>query len=77
MAIPLALAAAAFAVSTVVSPVAAIGALAVGLFFLLGARPVFWTMPAALLSGTAAAAGSPWSTRSGTSAASWARISSG
>ena len=47
----------AFAVSTVVSPVAAIAALAVGLFFLLGAHPVFWTMPAALLSGTAAAAG--------------------
>ena len=43
--------------STVVSPVAAIAALAVGLFFLLGAHPVFWTMPAALLSGTAAAAG--------------------
>jgi D-galactonate transporter len=57
VAIPLALAAAAFALSTVVSPVAAIGALAVGLFFLLGAHPVFWTMPAALLSGTAAAAG--------------------
>src|SRR3954447_22805388 len=51
------IAAAAFAISTVVSPVAAIGALAVGLFFLLGAHPVFWTMPAALLSGTAAAAG--------------------
>ena len=47
----------AFALSTVVSPVAAIAALAVGLFFLLGAHPVFWTMPAALLSGTAAAAG--------------------
>ncbi len=57
VAIPLALAAVAFALSTVVSPVAAIGALAVGLFFLLGAHPVFWTMPAALLSGTAAAAG--------------------
>ena len=53
----LAVAAVAFIVSTVVSPVAAIGALAVGLFFLLGAHPVFWTMPAALLSGTAAAAG--------------------
>src|SRR4051812_21562882 len=53
----LALAAVAFVVSTVVSPVAAIAALAVGLFFLLGAHPVFWTMPAALLSGTAAAAG--------------------
>jgi MFS family permease len=53
----LAVAAAAFIVSTVVSPVAAIAALAVGLFFLLGAHPVFWTMPAALLSGTAAAAG--------------------
>jgi nitrate/nitrite transporter NarK len=47
----------AFATSTVVSPVAAIAALAVGLFFLLGAHPVFWTMPAALLSGPAAAAG--------------------
>ena len=56
-AIPLALGAGAFAVSTVVSPVAAIAALAVGLFFLLGAHPVFWAMPAALLSGTAAAAG--------------------
>src|SRR4051812_22138353 len=53
----LAIAAVAFVVSTVVSPVAAIAALAVGLFFLLGAHPVFWTMPAALLSGTAAAAG--------------------
>ena len=53
----LAVAAVAFVVSTVVGPVAAIGALAVGLFFLLGAHPVFWTMPAALLSGTAAAAG--------------------
>jgi MFS transporter, ACS family, tartrate transporter len=53
----LAIAAVAFIVSTVVSPVAAIAALAVGLFFLLGAHPVFWTMPAALLSGTAAAAG--------------------
>ena len=31
--------------------------LAVGLFFLLGAHPVFWAMPAALLSGPAAAAG--------------------
>ena len=56
-AIPLALGAVAFALSTVVSPVAAIAALAVGLFFLLGAHPVFWAMPAALLSGTAAAAG--------------------
>jgi MFS transporter, ACS family, tartrate transporter len=53
----LAIAAVAFVVSTVVSPVAAVAALAVGLFFLLGAHPVFWTMPAALLSGTAAAAG--------------------
>jgi sugar phosphate permease len=51
------LAAAAFAISTIVSPVAAIGALAVGLFFLLGAHGVFWTMPAALLSGAAAAGG--------------------
>jgi MFS transporter, ACS family, tartrate transporter len=57
VAIALVIAAVAFALSTVVSPVAAIGALAVGLFFLLGAHPVFWTMPAALLSGTAAAAG--------------------
>jgi ACS family tartrate transporter-like MFS transporter len=56
-AIPLGIAAVAFAVSTFVSPVAAIVALAVGLFFLLGAHPVFWTMPAALLSGPAAAAG--------------------
>jgi ACS family tartrate transporter-like MFS transporter len=53
----LAVAAVAFVVSTVVSPVAAIAALAVGLFFLLGAHGVFWTMPAALLSGAAAAAG--------------------
>jgi nitrate/nitrite transporter NarK len=53
----LALGAVAFALSTVVSPVAAIAALAVGLFFLLGAHPVFWAMPAALLSGPAAAAG--------------------
>jgi ACS family tartrate transporter-like MFS transporter len=56
-AIPLAIAAVAFATSTFVSPVLAIAALAVGLFFLLGAHPVFWTMPAALLSGPAAAAG--------------------
>ena len=41
VALPLALAAGAFALSTVVSPVAAIGALALGLFFLLGAHPVF------------------------------------
>jgi MFS transporter, ACS family, tartrate transporter len=53
----LAVAAVAFVVSTLVGPVAAVAALAVGLFFLLGAHPVFWTMPAALLSGTAAAAG--------------------
>ena len=53
----LALAAVAFVASTVVGPVAAIGALAVGLFFLLGVHGVFWTMPAALLSGAAAAAG--------------------
>src|SRR3954463_5450309 len=53
----LAIAAVAFVVSTVVSPVAAIAALAVGFFFLLCAHPVFWTMPAAMLSGTAAAAG--------------------
>jgi ACS family tartrate transporter-like MFS transporter len=57
VAVSLAIAAVAFAVSTFVSPVAAVAALAVGLFFLLGAHPVFWTMPAALLSGTAAAAG--------------------
>jgi sugar phosphate permease len=53
----LGLGAIAFALSTVVSGVAAIAALAVGLFFLLGAHPVFWAMPAALLSGPAAAAG--------------------
>src|SRR3954471_172786 len=57
VAVSLALGAIAFALSTVVSPVAAIAALAVGLFFLLGAHPVFWAMPAALLSGPAAAAG--------------------
>jgi ACS family tartrate transporter-like MFS transporter len=57
VAVCLAVAAVAFVVSTLVSPVAAVAALAVGLFFLLGAHPVFWTMPAALLSGTAAAAG--------------------
>src|SRR4051812_43698394 len=57
VAVSLVIAAVAFVVSTVVSPVAAIAALAVGLFFLLGAHLVFWTMPAALLSGTAAAAG--------------------
>src|SRR3954453_19800464 len=57
VAVSLVLGAIAFALSTVVSPVAAIAALAVGLFFLLGAHPVFWSMPAALLSGTAAAAG--------------------
>jgi MFS transporter, ACS family, tartrate transporter len=57
VAISLAIASIAFAVSTVVSPVAAIAALAVGLFFLLGVHGVFWTMPAALLSGAAAAAG--------------------
>src|ERR671932_789545 len=57
VAVSLAVAALAFVVSTVVSPVLAVVALAVGLFFLLGAHPVFWTMPAALLSGTAAAAG--------------------
>jgi ACS family tartrate transporter-like MFS transporter len=55
--ISLALAAAAFVASTVIGPVAAIGALAVGLFFLLGVHGVFWTMPTALLSGAAAAAG--------------------
>src|SRR3954465_9707522 len=53
----LALGAVAFIVSTVVSPVAAIAMLAVGLFFLLGIHPVFWAMPAAFLSGAAAAAG--------------------
>jgi D-galactonate transporter len=57
VAVPLAIGAVAFVVSTIVSPVLAVVALAVGLFFLLGAHPVFWTMPAALLSGTAAAAG--------------------
>jgi MFS transporter, ACS family, tartrate transporter len=57
VAVCLTVAAVAFAVSTMVSPVAAVAALAVGLFFLLGAHPVFWTMPAALLSGPAAAAG--------------------
>src|SRR5919202_2243084 len=57
VAVSLAIAAVAFVVSTMVSPVAAVVALALGLFFLLGAPPVFWTMPAALLSGTAAAAG--------------------
>ena len=57
MSVCLVVAAVAFVVSTVVGPIAAIAALAVGLFFLLGAHPVFWTMPAALLSGTAAAAG--------------------
>jgi ACS family tartrate transporter-like MFS transporter len=57
VAIPLAIAAVAFVTSTMVSPVLAIAALTVGLFFLLGAHPVFWAMPAALLSGTAAAAG--------------------
>jgi nitrate/nitrite transporter NarK len=55
--VSLALAAAAFVVSTVVSPVAAIPALAIGLFFLLGVHGVFWTMPTAMLSGAAAAAG--------------------
>jgi ACS family tartrate transporter-like MFS transporter len=57
VAVCLCAAAAAFVISTVVSPVAAIPALAVGLFFLLGVHGVFWTMPAALLSGAAAAAG--------------------
>jgi ACS family tartrate transporter-like MFS transporter len=57
VAVSLAIAAVAFATSTMVSPVLAIVALSVGLFFLLGSHPVFWTMPAALLSGTAAAAG--------------------
>ncbi len=57
VAVSLALAAAAFVVSTVVGPVAAIAALAVGLFFLLGVHGVFWTMPTALLGGAAAAAG--------------------
>ena len=55
-AIPLGVAAVAFA-SPPSSRRAAIAMLAVGLFFLLGAHPVFWSMPAALLSGTAAAAG--------------------
>src|SRR3954469_8180599 len=55
--VSLALAATAFVVSTVVSPVAAIPALAIGLFFLLGVHGVFWTMPPALRSGAAAAAG--------------------
>ena len=53
----LALAAVSFVASTVVGPVAAIAALAVGLFFLLGVHGVFWTMPTALLTGAAAAAG--------------------
>ncbi len=53
----LALAAVAFVASTVVGPVAAVPAIAIGLFFLLGVHGVFWTMPAALLSGAAAAAG--------------------
>jgi MFS transporter, ACS family, tartrate transporter len=57
VAVCLAIAAAAFVISTLVSPVAAVAAIAVGLFFLLGMHSVFWTMPAALLSGTAAAAG--------------------
>src|SRR3954451_7474785 len=57
LAVCLGVAALAFVASVVVSPVAAIAALAVGLFFLLGAHGVFWTMPAALLSGAAAAAG--------------------
>src|SRR3954452_8608663 len=57
LAVCLGIAALAFVASVLVSPVAAIGALAVGLFFLLGAHGVFWTMPAALLSGAAAAAG--------------------
>ena len=52
-----AIAAVAFAVSTIVSPDRRDRELAVGLFFLLGAHPVFWSMPAALLSGSAAAAG--------------------
>jgi MFS transporter, ACS family, tartrate transporter len=56
-AVSFAVAAIAFAVSTIVSPVMAIVMLAIGLFFLLGAHAVFWTMPAALLSGAAAAAG--------------------
>ncbi len=56
-AVSMLIAAAAFALSTAVSPVAAIACLAVGLFFLLGAHPVFWAMPAAFLSGAAAAAG--------------------
>src|SRR3954451_21284796 len=56
-AVSFAIAAVAFAVSTIVSPVLAVAMLAVGLFFLLGAHPVFWAMPAALLSGPAAAAG--------------------
>ena len=38
-------------------PVAAIAALAVGAVRHAGAHPVFWSMPAAFLSGTAAAAG--------------------
>jgi D-galactonate transporter len=57
VAVCLGAAAVALAASTVVSPVAAIAALAIGLFFLLGTHGVFWTMPAALLSGAAAAAG--------------------
>jgi MFS transporter, ACS family, tartrate transporter len=56
-AVSFAIAAVAFAVSTIVSPVLAIAMLSIGLFFLLGAHGVFWTMPAALLSGAAAAAG--------------------
>jgi MFS transporter, ACS family, tartrate transporter len=56
-AVSFAIAAVAFAVSTVVSPVLAIVMLSIGLFFLLGGHGVFWTMPAALLSGAAAAAG--------------------
>jgi MFS transporter, ACS family, tartrate transporter len=56
-AVSLVIAGAAFALSTGVSPWGAIACLAVGLFFLLGAHPVFWAMPSALLSGAAAAAG--------------------
>jgi D-galactonate transporter len=56
-AVALGIGAVAFATSTVLGPVGAVAALAVGLFFLLGAHPVFWTMPSALLSGAAAAAG--------------------
>ena len=68
---PLFVAAAGIAVSTALDdPDAEDGGLRVAGFGIFGCLPVFWTLPTAFLSGAAAAAASPSSTRSATSPAS-------